>query len=441
MTVTNFSELDLDESLLDALRDMGYERPTVIQAEAIPPAMEGRDVLGSAPTGTGKTAAYLLPVLQHLIDFPRKKSGPPRILILTPTRELAMQVADQARAFAAHTHLDIATITGGVAYMNHAEVFSENQDIVVATTGRLLQYIKEENFDCRAVETLILDEADRMLDMGFAQDIEHIAGETRWRKQTMLFSATLEGDAIKDFAERLLNEPVEIESDPSRRERKKILQWYYRADDLKHKTALLCHQLKQPDVTRSIVFVRKRERVHELVAWLREAGINSCYLEGEMVQAKRNEAIKRLSDGRVNVLVATDIAARGIDIDDVSHVFNFDLPRTADTYLHRIGRTGRAGRKGCAISFVEAHDHLLLGKISRYLNEPLKPRVIEELRPATKAPSTKTTGKPSKKVLAKRQEKKEKEKEKVKVKVRHRDAKNIGKRRQPTQKTDEPSAE
>ncbi|MFJ5433542.1 ATP-dependent RNA helicase SrmB [Pectobacterium sp. CHL-2024] len=441
MTVTNFSELDLDESLLDALRDMGYERPTVIQAEAIPPAMEGRDVLGSAPTGTGKTAAYLLPVLQHLIDFPRKKSGPPRILILTPTRELAMQVADQARAFAAHTHLDIATITGGVAYMNHAEVFSENQDIVVATTGRLLQYIKEENFDCRAVETLILDEADRMLDMGFAQDIEHIAGETRWRKQTMLFSATLEGDAIKDFAERLLNEPVEIESDPSRRERKKILQWYYRADDLKHKTALLCHQLKQPDVTRSIVFVRKRERVHELVAWLREAGINSCYLEGEMVQAKRNEAIKRLSDGRVNVLVATDIAARGIDIDDVSHVFNFDLPRTADTYLHRIGRTGRAGRKGCAISFVEAHDHLLLGKISRYLNEPLKPRVIEELRPATKAPSAKTTGKPSKKVLAKRQEKKEKEKEKVKVKVRDRDSKNVGKRRQPTKKTDEPSAE
>ncbi|MFP9230317.1 ATP-dependent RNA helicase SrmB [Pectobacterium cacticida] len=436
MTVTNFSELDLDESLLDALRDMGYERPTAIQAEAIPPAMEGRDVLGSAPTGTGKTAAYLLPVLQHLIDFPRKKSGPPRILILTPTRELAMQVADQARAFAAHTHLDIATITGGVAYMNHAEVFSENQDVVVATTGRLLQYIKEENFDCRAVETLILDEADRMLDMGFAQDIEHIAGETRWRKQTLLFSATLEGNAIKDFAERLLNEPIEIEADPSRRERKKILQWYYRADDVTHKTALLCHQLKQPDVTRSIVFVRKRERVHELVAWLHEAGIHACYLEGEMVQAKRNEAIKRLSEGRVNVLVATDIAARGIDIDDVSHVFNFDLPRTADTYLHRIGRTGRAGRKGCAISFVEAHDHLLLGKISRYLNEPLKPRIIEELRPTTKAPKASTTGKPSKKVLAMRKEKKQKEKEKVKVKVRQRDRKNIGKRRQPAQKAD-----
>jgi ATP-dependent RNA helicase SrmB len=431
MTATNFSELDLDERLINALRDKGYERPTAIQAEAIPPAMDGRDVLGSAPTGTGKTAAFLLPALQHLLDFPRKKSGPPRILILTPTRELAMQVAEQARELAAHTSLDIATITGGVAYMNHAEVFSENQDIVVATTGRLLQYIKEENFDCRAVETLILDEADRMLDMGFAQDIETISGETRWRNQTLLFSATLEGDAIRDFAERLLKEPVEIEADPSRRERKKILQWYYRVDDVKHKTALLCHLLKQPETLKSIVFVRKRERVHELVGWLREAGITACYLEGEMVQAKRTEAVKRMVEDRVNVLVATDIAARGLDINDISHVFNFDMPLTADTYLHRIGRTGRAGRKGTAISLVEAHDHLLLGKIGRYLNEPLKARVIDEFRPKTKAPSEKLAGKPSKKVLAKRQEVKKGSKEKVKVKVRQRDAKNVGKRRKP----------
>ncbi|EFU8761257.1 ATP-dependent RNA helicase SrmB [Salmonella enterica] len=431
MTVTTFSELELDESLLDALQDKGFTRPTAIQAAAIPPALDGRDVLGSAPTGTGKTAAYLLPALQHLLDFPRKKSGPPRILILTPTRELAMQVADHARELAKHTHLDIATITGGVAYMNHAEVFS--QDIVVATTGRLLQYIKEENFDCRAVETLILDEADRMLDMGFAQDIEHIAGETRWRKQTMLFSATLEGDAIKDFAERLLEDPVEVSANPSTRERKKIHQWYYRADNFEHKVALLKHLLKQDDATRSIVFVRKRERVHELAETLRLAGINNCYLEGEMAQIKRNEGIKRLTDGRVNVLVATDVAARGIDIPDVSHVINFDMPRSGDTYLHRIGRTGRAGRKGTAISLVEAHDHLLLLKIGRYIEEPLKARVIDELRPTTRAPSEKLTGKPSKKVLAKRAEKKkEKEKEKPRVKKRHRDTKNIGKRRKPS---------
>ncbi|MGK2959921.1 MAG: ATP-dependent RNA helicase SrmB [Candidatus Malihini olakiniferum] len=438
MTANQFSDLDLNESLLDALRDLSYERPTAIQLAAIPPAIEGRDVLGFAPTRTGKTAAYLLPVLQHLIDFPRKKSGQPRILILTPTRELAMQVAEQAKALAVHTHLDVANITGGVAYMNHAEVFSKNQDIVVATTGRLMQYIKEENFDCRAVEILILDEADRMLDMGFAQDIEHIAGETRSRMQTLLFSATLEGNAVKDFAKRLLKKPVEIETDPSRRVRKKILQWFYRADDIKHKTALLAHLLKQPEATRSIVFVRKRERLHELAAWLREAGINTCHLEGEMVQAKRNQAIKFLSDGLVNVLISTDVAARGLDIKDVSHVFNFDLPLTADTYLHRIGRTGRAGKKGCAISLVEAHDHLLLGKISRYLNEQLKVRVIDELRPKTKVPSEKTNGKPSKKVLARRlEDKKKKEKEKIKVKIRHRDSKNIGKRRRPTQKKDD----
>ncbi len=436
MTVTNFSELDLDERLIDALRDKGYERPTAIQAAAIPPAMDGRDVLGSAPTGTGKTAAFLLPALQHLLDFPRKKSGPPRILILTPTRELAMQVADQARELAKHTQLDIATITGGVAYMNHAEVFSENQDIVVATTGRLLQYIKEENFDCRAVETLILDEADRMLDMGFAQDIETISAETRWRKQTLLFSATLEGEAIREFAESILTEPVELEADPSRRERKKIQQWYYRADNIEHKTALLVHLLKQPEVQKSIIFVRTREKVHQLVSWLREAGINAWFLEGEMVQAKRTEAVIRLSDGRVNVLVATDVASRGLDIDDISHVFNFDLPLTADVYLHRIGRTGRAGRKGVAISLVEAHDHLLLGRIGRYLKEPLKPRVIDELRPTSKAPSEKSTGKPSKKVLAKRKELKEAGKEKTKVKVRHRDAKNVGKRRKPKDKPD-----
>ena len=437
MTVTTFSELELDESLLLALQDKGFTRPTAIQAAAIPPALEGRDVLGSAPTGTGKTAAYLLPVLQHLVDFPRKKSGPPRILIVTPTRELAMQVADHARELAKHTHLDIATITGGVAYMNHAEVFSENQDIVVATTGRLLQYIKEENFDCRAVETLILDEADRMLDLGFAQDIETIAAETRWRKQTMLFSATLEGDAIKNFAERLLEDPVEVSATSSTRERKKIHQWYYRADNVEHKTAMLVHLLKQPDTTRSIVFVRKRDRVHELVAWLREAGINTCYLEGEMVQMKRTEAIKRLTDGRVSVLIATDVAARGIDIPEVSHVFNFDMPRTADTYLHRIGRTGRAGLKGIAISLVEAHDHLLLGKVTRYMKEPMKARIIEELRPTTRAPSEKLTGKPSMKVLAKREEKKKDDKEKPRVKVRLRDKKNVGKRRKPSSaKTD-----
>ncbi len=427
MTTHNFSNLELDDILIDNLAAQSIFEPTNIQLETIPAALDGKDILGSAPTGTGKTLAFLIPAVQHLLDFPRRKPGPPRILILTPTRELAMQIAEQAKLLTTSTSLSIATITGGVAYMNHAEVFSKNQDIVIATTGRLLQYIKEENFDCRAVEMLILDEADRMLDMGFLQDVETISAETRWRKQTLLFSATLEGSSLYDFANRILTEPVEINADPSRKERKKIVQFYYRADDLDHKTALLIHLLKQEEFKKNVVFVRKRERVHELVTKLHQAGIQSCYLEGEMVQAKRNEAIKRISNNTVNVLVATDVAARGIDIDDITHVINFDAPKTADVYLHRIGRTARAGKKGIAITLVEAHDNDLLKKIERYIQEPIKQRTIDELRPKTKAPKPVTKKKPSQKAKQKNADKKREESQKKKVKLRHRDTKNKGK--------------
>lgn len=427
MTTQTFTDLQLDDILIENLQAQNIHEPTAIQAQTIPVALDGKDVLGSAPTGTGKTLAFLIPAVQHLLDFPRRKPGPPRVLILAPTRELTMQIAEQANLLTESTHLNIATITGGVAYMNHAEVFSKNQDIVIATTGRLLQYIKEENFDCRAVEMLILDEADRMLDMGFAQDVETISAETRWRKQTLLFSATLEGDGLHSFANRILEQPVEINADPSRKERKKILQFYYRADDFTHKVALLTHLLKQEEVKKTIVFVRKRERVHELVTLLHQAGIQSCYLEGEMVQAKRNEAIKRISNDTVNVLVATDVAARGIDIDDISHVINFDAPKTADVYLHRIGRTARAGKKGTAIMLVEAHDNELLLKIERYIREPIKLRTIDELRPKTKAPKPVTKKKPSQKTKQKNAAKKQEEMKKKKVKQRHRDTKNKGK--------------
>ncbi len=431
MVITHFSELDLDERLLFALYDKGYDRPTAIQATTIPHALKGRDVLALAPTGTGKTAAFLLPVLQHLLDFPRHHYGPARILILTPTRELAIQVANQACELAAYTLLNISTITGGVSYTNHVKIFNQNQDMVVATTGRLLQYIKEENFDCSAVEILILDEADRMLDMGFAQDIETIAIKTSDRRQTLLFSATLEGRMFHKFAKQIQVEPVKIETNILQQECKKIYQWYYHADNVKHKTALLIHILKQPEVKKSVIFVRKRERVHELVAWLREASINTCcYLEGKMVQAQRNKAIQCMMEGKMNILVATDIASRGLDITDITHVFNFDMPRTADIYLHRIGRTSRAGSTGIAISLIEAHDYCVLKKVSRYLNEPLKSRVIDEIPQKTKILKDKNNGKPSKKVLIKRIKENKKNKIKNKVKLRHRNIKNIGKRRQ-----------
>ncbi|MDC2825500.1 ATP-dependent RNA helicase SrmB [Rodentibacter pneumotropicus] len=435
MNFPQFEQFDLSPELLQAIEKKGYSRPTAIQLNAIPAAMEARDVLGSAPTGTGKTVAFLLPALQHLLDYPRRKPGPPRVLVLTPTRELAMQVAQQAEELAQFTHLNIATITGGVAYQNHGEVFNTNQDLVVATPGRLLQYIQEENFDCRSVEILIFDEADRMLQMGFGKDAEKIAAETRWRKQTLLFSATLEGELLVDFAERLLNDPVKVDAEASRRERKKINQWYYHADSYEHKVKLLARFIETENVDRGIVFVRRREEVRELAEILRKRGIRSTYLEGEMAQTQRNNAIDKLKSDVVTVLVATDVAARGIDIDDVSHVMNFDLPYSADTYLHRIGRTARAGKKGTAVSFVEAHDYKLLGKIKRYMEEILKARVLEGLEPRTKPPKDgeikSVTKKQKARIKAKREEKK-KEEAKKKVKLRHKDTKNIGKRRKPS---------
>lgn len=430
MTHTNFDDFDLAPELLKALVALEYHRPMAIQAATIPAALEERDILGSAPTGTGKTAAFLIPCIQHLLDFPRRKPGAPRVLIITPTRELAIQVAEEAQALAQFTHLSITTITGGVAYQNHGQVFNKNQDIVVATPGRLLQYIREENFDCRSVELLVLDEADRTLAMGFGQDVETIAAETRWRKQTFLFSATLEGELLVDFAERILNDPIKVDADPSRRERKKIQQWMYHADNDEHKFKLLVRFIETENVTRGIVFVRRREDVRELSERLRKRNVRSTYLEGEMAQSQRNQAIERLKQGIVTILVATDVAARGIDIDDVTHVINYDLPYSADTYLHRIGRTARAGKKGNAISLVESHDYKLLGKIRRYTDELIKARILEGLEPRTSPPKDGDKKKVSKKQKARIQEKKkQKQEEKKKVKVRHRDLKNKGKRR------------
>ncbi|WP_070972331.1 ATP-dependent RNA helicase SrmB [Vibrio sonorensis] len=383
--IKNFAELELDDNLLSAIEEMGFSRPTMIQAQAIPQALDGRDILASAPTGTGKTAAFALPALQYLQDFPRRKPGPARILILTPTRELAMQVADQARALAKNTKLKVFTITGGVQYQEHADILANTQDIVVATPGRLMEYIEAERFDCRAIEWLILDEADRMLDMGFGPVVDRLSSECRWRKQTLLFSATLEGKGVEGFTADLLKDPAEIDAEPSRRERKKITQWYHRADTMEHKLALL-KTIVTEQAERSIVFVKTRERLAELRIELEKAQIPCSWIQGEMPQDRRNNAITRFRDGSVNILLATDVAARGIDLPDVSHVINYDMPRSADVYLHRIGRTARAGKKGNAVSIVEAHDQPMLDRVARYTKEEIKERFVNGLRPKHKKP-------------------------------------------------------
>jgi ATP-dependent RNA helicase SrmB len=386
----DFESLDLDPELIAALDEHGFTKPTTIQQQVLPTAMEGRDILASAPTGTGKTLAFLLPAIQHLLDFPRRHIGPGRVLILTPTRELASQVLQQAKLLVAHTDHKVSMVTGGVDYALHAEVLKNNLDIVIATPGRLLEYIRREAFECAAVEVLILDEADRMLDMGFYDDVKKITNEMDRRQQTMLFSATLEGRGIDRFAEELLKDPAEFTANPSRKEKAKIHQFMHHADNLAHKQALLVHWLRDETTTRSIVFVKTRERLAELVSFLQSQEIPCAYLRGEMDQAKRTRSLNQFKNDKVKVLVATDVAARGIDVQDVSHVFNFDLPRSAEIYVHRIGRTARAGKKGTAISLVEAHDLRVFGKIERYTEETIKRRVIQGLKPTHKIAASKT---------------------------------------------------
>ncbi|MFD3320214.1 ATP-dependent RNA helicase SrmB [Alteromonas macleodii] len=393
-----FEELELDEALCHAAADMGFETPTSIQDLVIPHALDGRDILASAPTGTGKTAAFLLPACQFLLDYPRRQPGATRILILTPTRELALQVYEQALAITKHTQIVCGVITGGINYGTDKETLSKNLDILVATPGRLLEHIEKEAADCRDIECLILDEADRMLDMGFSTVVNQIAAEARWRKQNLLFSATLEGKGVKTFAHDILNNPEVIEANPSRKEKNKIHQWYHLADDMNHKQALLVNILKQETTTSAVVFVKTRERLQMLKDFLASKNIPVCWLQGEMPQDKRIAALARFKSGEVPILLATDVAARGIDVPNVSHVINFDMPRKADVYVHRIGRTGRAGAKGTAISLVEAHDFDMVAKTARYMGEPLKARVIDELRPKNKTPKI---GPKKKKVKAK----------------------------------------
>lgn len=407
-----FEDFQLDPSLLESLKAMGHNTPTTIQQETLPHALEQRDILARAPTGTGKTASFLLPALQHLIDFPRRYSGQARVLILTPTRELASQIHRYACHLVTDQGLNIAIITGGVPYAPQEEALKGNIDILVATPGRLMEYLDKGKFSAESVDILIIDEADRMLDMGFSAVVKAIALEAQGRKQNMLFSATLEGSGVIRFAREVLNDPIEIDVDAPRKEKAKIHQWIHLADDKDHKFALLCHLLKQEEVKRAIVFVKTRDVVSSLEGQLLQAGIPCAFMRGDMEQKKRFQALSRFTKGEVNVLLATDVAARGIDIDDITHVINFDMPRSADTYIHRIGRTGRAGAKGTAISLAEAHDMRIVGKIERYIEQPLKRRIIEELRPKHK--EARVPSKKKAKVKAKEAAKKTSKKEAAK---------------------------
>src|SRR5574344_172559 len=381
----DFNDLDLDDRLLKAVEELGFTKPTNVQFQVIPEALSGLDVLADAPTGTGKTAAFVLPCLQHMLDFPKKKLGLCRILVLTPTRELALQVTEHAKKLAMYLpHISVGTLIGGVEHEEQLSVLTEKTDIVVATPGRLIEYLRKKMFDIRAVEILVLDEADRMLDMGFIDDVTEISQMASRREQTFLFSATLEGPLLSKFANEVLKNPVEIHIDSPRSEKKKINQYKYYADTIDHKVKLLKALLNDEKIEKSIIFVKTRERLMDLVKSLDQDDFKYVYIRGEMDQAKRIEAMRRFSENEVKIMLATDVAARGIDVTDITHVINFDLPRSADIYVHRIGRTARAGRKGSAINLIEAHDVPMMERIEHYTGELVDMRVIDDLKPQHK---------------------------------------------------------
>ena len=417
-----FSDLLFSEKLLQAVEQADFKRPTSIQQAMLGDESGTGDILASAPTGTGKTAAYLLAALSYLDDYPRRKSGPARILILVPTRELAYQVHRDFEQLAAFSRNNAVVLTGGMALSLQLESLQQPHDVLIATPGRLLECLDKEVFEPRCVEWLILDEADRTLQMGQGQDVERIAAETRWRKRTLLFSATLEGKRLLDFSQRLLDDPKRLQIDNvSRREKNKTNQWLHLADSLPHKTALLISLLTASHKQKAVVFVKTRDRVQWLVSILQQQGLAPLWLQGELPQKQRNAFLQQFTSLDSAILVATDVAARGLHIDDITHVINFDLPRTADIYLHRIGRTGRAGKKGTAISLVEAHDVAMVGKIERYLDQPLERRTIEGLKPKNKEARVARKKKPTASAGKRKPNAKGE-----KLKQRHRDTKNKG---------------
>jgi len=363
---TTFSSLDLAPPILRALRDEGYETPTPIQAQAIPHALDGRDILGCAQTGTGKTAAFALPILDYLVEegvADQRGRHLPRALILSPTRELAGQIADSFATYGRHTRLRHTAIYGGVSQHSQEKALARGVDILVACPGRLIDLLDQGVVDLSEVEILVLDEADRMLDMGFINPIRRIAAELPEDRQTLLFSATMPREIVA-LADSLLTDPVRVSVTPVSSAAPRIHQSVYMVAR-HHKQALLHHLIDHHGIARTLVFTRTKHGADKVARRLNRAGIAAEAIHGNKSQNQRQRALDGFRAGKSRVLVATDVAARGLDIDDVSHVFNFDLPHEPEAYVHRIGRTGRAGATGAAIAFCDHEERPLLRDIER----------------------------------------------------------------------------
>jgi len=385
----SFDSLGLSEPLVRAVNELGYTSPTPIQQQAIPAVLNGGDLLAGAQTGTGKTAGFTLPILQRLLTMPPAPGGKRvvRALILTPTRELAAQVEESVRAYGKYLKLKSTVMFGGVGINPQIDALRRGVDIVVATPGRLLDHMQQKTIDLSHLEILVLDEADRMLDMGFIDDIDTIVAATPATRQTMLFSATLDGK-IGSLTGRLLKDPERIEIKQHIEQRTNIAQTVHYVDDRDHKDRLLDHLLRADGLDQAIVFTATKMDADQLAGRLADAGFESAALHGDLPQGARNRTIRALRERRVRVLVATDVAARGIDIPGITHVFNYDLPKFAEDYVHRIGRTGRAGRSGIAVSLVHHAEQGALKRIERFVRAPLPVNVVEGFEPRKAPPRT-----------------------------------------------------
>ena len=375
-----FEELSLNPTILKAIIACGYTTPTPIQEQAIPLVMAGKDLIATAQTGTGKTAAFVLPALERLTVPSAVPGKGPRILVLTPTRELAGQVMDAARTYGRGTKLRCGSILGGMPYREQLRLLSAPVDIIVATPGRLLDHLERGSVRLDRLEMLILDEADRMLDMGFSEDMEKIVSRAPSNRQTLMFTATMENSVLR-LAEKMLRDPQRIELAVRTSSHALIEQRLHVADSLHHKKELLQHLVSDGNLTRAIIFSATKRDADELARELSRNGHPAAALHGDMNQIARNKTIERMRRGSIRLLVATDVAARGLDVNGISHVINFDLPRFAEDYVHRIGRTGRAGANGIAISFVSTSELNYLERIERFIGKRLPEQNIEGLAP------------------------------------------------------------
>jgi len=367
------------------VKKCGFDKPTAIQQQAIPVVLAGRDLMASAQTGTGKTAAFVLPALQKLQEHSPKKGIGPRVLVLTPTRELAMQVNENINQFSQFCKVTAGNLVGGMSYVPQIKMLKRPLDLLVATPGRLMDHMAQGRLDFSRLEILVLDEADRMLDMGFIDDVKKIVAEMPKDRQTLLFSATLEGKVLT-IAKQLLKNPERIQLANNQERHASIMQRLHQADNFSHKHSLLAHYLEGEELNQAVIFTATKRGADKLAKQLAAQGHKSAALHGDMGQGARKRTVEEMRRGKFRMLVATDVAARGLDIRGISHVFNFDLPMVAEDYVHRIGRTGRGGEKGTAVSFVGPDDWGKLVSIERLTGKKLKREIVVGLEPETAEP-------------------------------------------------------